>query len=111
MTHTVGNSLRHFGVKGMKWGVRRSDVPASEDHTQTKAVLSKAKAGGTKALSNNELQTAIARLNLEQQFSRLNPSTLKKGQQIVTEILGLGNTVNTAVNFSNTLVKKIKTTK
>ncbi len=107
------DTLIHFGVKGMKWGVhKKSDVPASEDHIRAESARQKAKTGGGhKVLSNKELQDVIARLNLEQQFARLNPSAVKQGQQIVQELLGLGQTVNTAVNFANTTVSKIRASK
>lgn len=105
-------TMAHFGVKGMKWGVKKSSVPASEDHVRSQAAQRKAKiGGGHKVLSNKELQDVITRLNLEQQFDRLNPSTLKKGEQIVKELLGLGNTLNSAIGLGNTLTNKIKTAK
>ena len=77
------------GVKGMRWGHHK--VPTSEDHTRVDQTKQKAKAGGTKALSNRELQDAINRLNLEQQFKRLNPSKTEKAVRFVADILlGVG---------------------
>jgi hypothetical protein len=52
--------LKHYGVKGMKWGVRR-------DRAKT-ARKSKSKAP---SLSDKELKAAVARMNLEQQYDRL----------------------------------------
>lgn len=106
-------TFSHSGVKGMKWGVRKkADIPASSDHIQTEAARQKAKAGGGhKVLSNKELQDVITRLNLEQQFARLNPSVLKRGEQVVKEILGLTNTVNTAISVGTTLISKVKAAK
>lgn len=66
--------LAHFGVKGMKWGVRRSrsaKEPPSSDSATATSIKTRAKKSKIKALSNAELQQAITRMNLEQQFKRL----------------------------------------
>lgn len=94
-------SLFHYGVKGMKWGVRRTDAqleadrgpqpvsvtqkkpgtfaktsggqnqPLSDDAAKALAARQKARASTTDALSNAELRVAVERMNLEQQYSRL----------------------------------------
>lgn len=91
--------LAHFGVKGMKWGVRRSSgskdsSPGSEDFEKARTALGKAKSGGTKALSNKEMQEIVTRMNLEQQYSKLNPKTnpIKKGQKAANEVLAVFGT-------------------
>lgn len=86
--------LAHYGIKGMRWGVRKDrkrTVPISDDARQAEEAKRKAKAGGTKALSNRELQILVTRLNLEQQYSRLNPSRTQKAARFVRELLvGVG---------------------
>ena len=68
----VDNFLAHYGVKGMKWGVRTANKPAaSAESDRSTAIRAKAKAGKPKALTNAELREAIERMNLEQQFKRL----------------------------------------
>lgn len=85
--------LEHFGVKGMKWGVRRASTsaskpPASEDATRAAMAKTKLKAGGTKALSTKELQDLVTRMNLEQQFARLQPpSKTKQALGFVSDVL------------------------
>lgn len=94
MGHTnsdVSYFLKHYGIKGMRWGVRRSDPNdsspgASEDHQRSASTSQKAKAGGgTRALSNRELQDFITRANLERQYSALNPS---RKQQVLSFVGG-----------------------
>jgi hypothetical protein len=83
--------LAHHGVKGMRWGTRRASTPASEDHARAADAKARAKSDGVKTLSNKELQDAINRMNLEQQYNRLNPSKTKKGLQFAADILlGVG---------------------
>jgi hypothetical protein len=65
----------------MKWGVKksgdsggklsRSSEGASADARKADAHAKVIKAKGTAALSNQELQEYVTRLNLEQQYSRL----------------------------------------
>lgn len=56
--------IEHHGVKGQRWGVRRSK---RQLRRQAQARTGKS----VKDLSNEELQTLVTRMNLEQQYSRL----------------------------------------
>lgn len=89
----VSDFLAHYGVKGMKWGVRKSDVPTGETRVTQKgkklkgeggkglpahddakkAAVSKqkAKGSGLQSLSNKELQDLQKRMNLEQNVREL----------------------------------------
>ena len=98
-TTTVDDILEHFGVKGMRWGVRRSRSQldsSSEDHQRATTAKDKAKRGGTKALSNKELQDLITRMNLERQYKTIVPPSGGKrfligGAKMAAEILtGVG---------------------
>jgi len=73
--------LSHFGIKGMRWGVRRSSSQLhapSDDHASAQEAKTKAKKSGTKSLSNQELQSLINRMNLEQQYNRIVPPSVGK---------------------------------
>lgn len=101
--------LAHFGVKGMRWGVRRDDpsgahgptggtkkpIAVSEDHARTTEIRSKISSGGTKTVSNKELQDVIQRMNLEQQYSRLSSqkTTLTTGYSKAKQIIGVAKTI------------------
>lgn len=66
---SVANFLQHYGVKGMKWGKKKN--PASSDSAASASVRTTAKKKGIHTVSNKELQTAIERMRLEQDFKRL----------------------------------------
>ena len=86
--------LEHFGVKGMKWGVRRSG--------KSKGSSSKSQSNPIKDLDDKELQRLVTRMNLEQQYSRLTATqpVTNRGRQRVNAILATGATINGAIAFS-----------
>jgi len=74
------NFLEHFGIKGMKWGIRRKRGSAKQ----------KAPAETAKTLTNKELKKRINRLNMEKQYSKLaeeDATASAKGLQLVTKML------------------------
>lgn len=83
-----GPRAKQYGVKGMRWGVKRSRAQidaASEDATKAGEIRTKVKRSGTSAASNAELQTLVKRMQLEQQYSDLaaKRSTKSKGRQFI----------------------------
>lgn len=79
------SDLYHYGIPGMKWGIRRS--PEQLGHKKKKKRSSDRKEvdelikRDVKTLSNKEIQTVLQRLNSEEQFKRLtNPKTKKEGK-------------------------------
>jgi hypothetical protein len=93
---TLEEFLEHHGVKGMKWGVRRSNPsgsssssshPSSEDAKRAKASAAIAKTHGTHALSNQDLQHLVSRTDLEQRYSKLSTKNTNAGAKIAKEIL------------------------
>lgn len=104
--------LEHYGVPGMQWGVRRSRAQLakaksrSEDSATVKDIKKKKRSGGKKSLTNKELQTANTRKNLERQYDGLNPSVVKKGENIAKTIIAVGATANTAIALAKSPVGK-----
>lgn len=83
--------LTHYGIKGMKWGVRRANPSAasapSGDHTTAKAAKAKVKAGGLKSLSNDELKTFLERMDLEKRYKKGNPGPKDEALKFVKDTL------------------------
>lgn len=65
----VGDVLEHFGVKGMKWGKHKN--ASSTDSAHATSTRTNAKKKGVHTVSNADLQAAIRRMQLEQDFKRL----------------------------------------
>lgn len=99
--NTTDEYLQHYGVKGMRWGVRRTQEQLdsdSSDASTKKSVQSKVAKnyGSIDVLSNQELQALVTRMNLEQQYSRLsatdNVKISSKGRLWVKErVTKVGN--------------------
>ena len=81
--------LEHYGVKGMRWGVRKASTHASEDSARASSYKTRAKTEGIHTLTNKELQDYITRANLEQQFSRLSTgsASTSKGKKFTSDVL------------------------
>lgn len=100
------NFIEHFGVKGMRWGVRRSKAAiakesggekggAKAETNKKKAPEKKSSSDGnsrspTKSvqeMSDKELQSYVNRLNMEQQYARMQPTPLtRRAAKFVTDI-------------------------
>jgi hypothetical protein len=108
----VNEFLAHHGVKGMHWGVRRHRVsaagPSSADHHAVVGLGNKINShGGIHALSNDELQKVITRLNLEQSYHRLTsePGNADKGRAFVKKAISDTKLALDAVNTANQVKK------
>lgn len=94
MSDGTGEFLEHYGIRGMRWGVRRDNPSGgsgrthSDDAARAATAHAKLKQHGTKALSNEELRVLVDRMNLEAQFKRLEPPSGKqKAGKFVADLL------------------------
>ena len=102
----MDNELYHHGVKGMKWGVRKTPVRSSSGNTRKRkyntlslfkkkktthnasvAKSSPAQTKSVKDMSDDELRRKIERVRLEQQYQQLNPKTVSRGRQIAKSVI------------------------
>ena len=93
----IENVLQHFGVRGMRWGVRRSrsqlsggSHPTASDAAQAHHVLKTVKKHGLGAASNAEIRLLNERIGLETKYHQAFPkheSVTRKGRRMATKIL------------------------
>ena len=105
------DELMHYGVPGMKWGVRRTPAQLGRKKTSSSRFLlgkkksktkTKAKAKtksesskeetapkkkSVKEMSDDELNAAIRRMQLEQTYASLSPKQVSRGKAVATRIL------------------------
>lgn len=74
------NFLKHYGTKGMKWGIRKKSGSSKSSTKKT-----------TTTLTNKELKKRVDRLNMEKRYSELSKekkrTKMSKGKQIVTDVV------------------------
>jgi hypothetical protein len=94
--------LEHFGVKGMKWGVKRSSSasPRSEDSQKAMDHRETIKKHGVQALSNHELKDLVTRMELVQKYSNLTANgggkkltKVDKGHNAIKKVLAVNKTL------------------
>lgn len=79
----MAKDLKHIGILGMKWGVRKAKGPSSSDHIMSRELRKK----GINELSNDEIRKITTRLQLEKQIKDLNDADQKKGREFLQAIL------------------------
>lgn len=92
------NELRHYGIKGMKWGVRRFQ---NEDGSYTAAGKRRAKQQKAESMSDEELAARVKRLNMEKTYKKLSKesepkSTLEKSKDVVDSASSLASRLKEA---------------
>lgn len=89
--------LYHYGIKGMKWGVRRTPFQlghkTSVSEKKQRSIQSASKARSEKKsskhirdLTDAELRRRIERLQLENRYRELSPKQISRGRTVVNTI-------------------------
>lgn len=84
----IESIIEHAGVKGMKWGVRRStNKPANSGKPSWAKPPPKPAQKNPSRMSDKQLRDAVNRMRLEQQFKELSAQTVtvSRGQRFLKE--------------------------
>lgn len=113
------DELMHYGIKGMKWGVRRyqnkdgtlTAAGKKREREQTKGWSKEAKEArrikrkSVNQMTNKELQTLNRRMELESNYKRLNPSAIQRGLKYAGAASAAFGTVMALRNNSDQIIK------
>lgn len=118
--------LTHHGIKDQRWGIRRFQNPdgtlteagrlryrksesGTSDRKSNKSSSSEKKE--PRKMTNQELQEAINRFNLEQQYSKIRAEEASKGRDYVREVLKIGGTALVAAGSVYAIAEAISKAK
>lgn len=100
------SELKHYGVKGMKWGVRRKRT-SHEDYQKAHSKKS------VREMSDKELRERNNRLQMEQQYAQLTKRKNRGAKAVKAIIAGAGTLValdgaiKTYTKYSNGALDKV----
>lgn len=103
----MAEEIWHHGIKGQKWGIRHT--PEQLGHKTGGSKSTSAKKDDThddhkrahdnksvKSMSDAELRARLNRLNMEKQYSQMNPSRVERGRKILNSTLKVAGGVAAA---------------
>lgn len=94
--------LQHYGILGMKWGVRRT--PAQLTRANGRAGKTES-SDEIKKMSDSELRSKINRLQMEKQYKQLTSSEISVGRKFVQDVL-TNAAKQTATNYVSKYMTK-----
>ena len=99
----MNNELKHYGVLGMRWGVRKGKKQRSlsDDYVRSRNIKKK----HPSEMSNKELQDLNNRIQLERNYKNLNKRQKTAGEKFVTGII-VGAATTTATLYATKYAKK-----
>lgn len=87
MADEDGGDILHYGVKGMKWGVRKSRDNSGLSRATSKRKIKKQ----AREMSDEELRKKVSRLSAERSYTSLmskrNETVRTSGQKFISDII------------------------
>ena len=104
----MAEELWHHGIKGQKWGVRHTpeqlghgggkSAKKEEAHEDYKKAHD---SKSVKTMSDAELRSRLNRLNMEKQYSQMNPNSIDRGRKVMNDTL---KTIGTVAATSGAII-------
>jgi len=113
MTDNVEDFLAHYGVEGMRWGVRRNPDGKPRPPKYTKKELAERKrrkvaAQKRRVLSDKDLDRLVDRLQKEKKLKDLTDHDLSPGRTVAKTLLATAGTAVAAVAITGAVKYGIK---
>ena len=88
--------LMHYGVLGMRWGVRRASKRngSSKKGKKKKASRQPQQQQQKRRMSNKELQSRVKRMKLEKQYRELTSELIPKEKSKIEKLISTAETVS-----------------
>lgn len=110
---TNNDELYHYGVPGMKWGQRRAQAKINKINKRAQkqgwsndaTEVAKIKTKKIKQMTNDDLQKAKKRGELERDYKNLNPGTIKKGFKIAGATVTALGTVAALAKYGKPIIQ------
>ena len=104
----MSNQLRHFGVKGMRWGRRKKRVAVDNGQpTNINRPPQQSAPKKPRRMSKKELQARVNRLKLEQELARLEAANMPAKKSRVEQLVKTAGTVAALTGSAYTIYKNI----
>lgn len=104
----MSNQLRHFGVKGMKWGRRKKRVAVENGSlNNVKRLDQRPTPAKPRRMSKKELQARVNRLKLEQELSRLEADRMPVQKSRLEQLAKTAGTVAALTGSAYTIYSNI----
>lgn len=89
------DELMHYGVMGMRWGVRRASKRSGGSKKGKKKKASRQPQQQPKRrMSNKELQSRVKRMKLEKQYRELTDELIPKEKSKIEKLISTAETVS-----------------
>ena len=103
------DDLVHFGVLGMKWGVRKDKVPSKRKANKASIEYRKSVNKNRRILSDEELKNHISRLKLEKELDKLTKEDTSPLAAVMKQVISTSGkkvAVNQTSKFLDTYIQK-----
>ena len=97
--------LMHYGVMGMRWGVRRASKRSGG--SKKKKASRQPQQQPKRRMSNKELQSRVRRMKLEQQYRDLTNDLTPKKKNKIEKLISTADTVSKLSSSALTIYKNL----